>query len=165
MEPNIPALSFDAPIPGQSLTNSPGSFPFETPPQFADTREAAEYLFDMVSTKASELKMVILQGAPVEAIARGLLMKGFTIGKWTPDAAFILMPILMMQIVSVMRRMGLDEEDITIFNPRPDKEMSLAKAFAMIPEDKKNKYFGAKKPEMKEEPEQEDIKGILGAFK
>ena len=34
---------FDAPIPGQSLTNTPGNYPWEHTPQYTDVMEAAEY--------------------------------------------------------------------------------------------------------------------------
>ncbi len=39
--PNNP---FDAPIPGQGLTDKPGNYPWEHPPEFTDTMEASEYI-------------------------------------------------------------------------------------------------------------------------
>ena len=40
---------FDAPIPGQSLTDKPGNSAWEHPPQFTDTAEAAEYIWDKLT--------------------------------------------------------------------------------------------------------------------
>ena len=37
---------FDAPIPGQGLTDEPGNYPWEHPPQFTDPDEAAEFVWD-----------------------------------------------------------------------------------------------------------------------
>ena len=41
-EPN----DFDRPIPGQSLTDEPGNYPWEHPPQYTDLREARDRIFD-----------------------------------------------------------------------------------------------------------------------
>ena len=35
---------FDTPVPGQSLTDTPGNYPWEHPPQYADPAEVAEFL-------------------------------------------------------------------------------------------------------------------------
>ena len=37
---------FDAPIPGQSLTDTPGNSPWEHPPQFSNVNDAAEYVWN-----------------------------------------------------------------------------------------------------------------------
>ena len=37
---------FDAPIPGQSLTDTPGNAKWEHPPQFTDVEEASEHVWD-----------------------------------------------------------------------------------------------------------------------
>ena len=36
---------FDAPAPGQSLTDTPGNAAWEHPPEFTDVEEASEYLW------------------------------------------------------------------------------------------------------------------------
>ena len=36
---------FDAPTPGQSLTDTPGNAAWEHPPEFTDVEEASEYLW------------------------------------------------------------------------------------------------------------------------
>ena len=42
MQDNI----FDAPIPGESLTDTPGNASWEHPPQFTNVNEAAEHIWD-----------------------------------------------------------------------------------------------------------------------
>ena len=39
----LPQLSIDAPIAGQSLTTEPGNRPWENPPQYTTVEEALEY--------------------------------------------------------------------------------------------------------------------------
>ena len=41
---------FDAPVPGQSLTDKPGSAAWEHPPQYTNTAEAADFIWDQLST-------------------------------------------------------------------------------------------------------------------
>ena len=37
---------FDAPIPGQSLTDEPGNYPWEHAPQTASIEEATDYVYE-----------------------------------------------------------------------------------------------------------------------
>jgi len=78
--PNNP---FDAPIPGQSLTDKPGNSPWEHPPQFTDTVEAAEYIWDKITQPdfAGQVVAMLDAGIPVEAIGRIVVFAGFTEGK------------------------------------------------------------------------------------
>ena len=39
---------FDTPIPGQSLTNTPGNYPWEHPPQYTNIEDATEYVWDIL---------------------------------------------------------------------------------------------------------------------
>ena len=42
---------FDAPIPGQSLTDEPGNYPWEHPPQKASIEEAADDVYESIMKK------------------------------------------------------------------------------------------------------------------
>ena len=42
------AKQFDLPIPGQSLTTSPGQFAYEQAPQFTDTKDINDYFFEII---------------------------------------------------------------------------------------------------------------------
>ena len=98
--PNNP---FDAPVPGQSLTDKPGSAAWEHPPQYVNTAEAADFVWDQLSTPefAEQVIAMLDAGVPVEAIGRVILFGGFTEGKWTPDVAFIIAEPVMKMIVAV----------------------------------------------------------------
>ena len=49
---------FDAPIPGQSLTDTPGNAAWEHPPEFTDVEKAADYVWDILH-KEDFLEQVI----------------------------------------------------------------------------------------------------------
>ena len=82
---------FDAPIPGQSLTDEPGNYPWEHPPQYTDVIEASEFVWDRLHRPAfTEQVLAMLDaGIPVEALGRIIIFNGFMEGKWNPDLAFL----------------------------------------------------------------------------
>ena len=99
MQDNI----FDAPIPGESLTDTPGNSSWEHPPQFTDVNEAAEHIWDKLHER-NLLQQVITfleDDVPVEAIARMILFSGFAEGKWTPDVAILLAEVVFKQIMAI----------------------------------------------------------------
>ena len=96
--PNNP---FDAPVPGQSMTDKPRSAAWEHPPQYTNTADAADFVWDQLSTPefAQQVIAMLDAGIPVEAIGRIILFGGFTEGKWTPDVAFIIAePVMKMSV-------------------------------------------------------------------
>ena len=42
---------FDAPVPGQSLTDTPGNARWEHPPEYTDVEEASEYVWERLHKK------------------------------------------------------------------------------------------------------------------
>ena len=70
---------FDAPIPGQSLTDTPGNYPWEHPSQFSDVEEASEYVWDRLHSEEMLDQVITLlkEGVPVEALTRMVLFGGF----------------------------------------------------------------------------------------
>ena len=94
---------FDAPIPGQSLTDIPGNGPWEHPPQFTNIDDASEYVWKRIHNE-KQLGQIITflnNGIPVEAIARMILFSGFMDGKWTPDVALLLAKVVFKQIMAI----------------------------------------------------------------
>ena len=98
--PNNP---FDAPVPGQGLTDNPGNYPWEHPPQFTDTSEAADFVWDKLTQPqfAEQVIAMLDSGIPVEAIGRIIIFSGFIEGKWTPDVAFIIAEPVMKMIAAM----------------------------------------------------------------
>ena len=146
--PNNP---FDAPVPGQGLTDKPGNYPWEHPPQYTDTMEASEYIWDKL-THPSFVKQVIAMldaGIPVEAIARIVVFAGFTEGKWTPDVGFMLAETVVKMVATIgftagVKKFKISMQDLTnnkqmktILNIR-DKNNELEKAGKSLGQDIKN---------------------------
>ena len=83
-----------APIPGQSLTNSPDQpYAWEQPAEFAAPREALMFLTDSILNEEvlPSLLDTIHDGTGLTDIASVLLYNGFTQGKWNPDTMMLLM--------------------------------------------------------------------------
>ena len=120
--PNNP---FDAPVPGQSLTDKPGNYPWEHPPQYTDTQEAAEYVWDKL-THPDYVKQVIAMldaGIPVEALCRIIIFAGFTEGKWTPDVGFVLAEVIMKMIATIGFTAGVKKFKISMQDLTNNKQM------------------------------------------
>ncbi len=113
---------FDTPVPGQSLTDTPGNYPWEHPPQYEQTLMRLQIFFGKhYQTKNNCLEQTIGMldaGVPVEAIARVLLFGGFMEGKFSPDVAFIITEPLMKMILSIgvkanVNNIRISMQDIT----------------------------------------------------
>ena len=94
---------FDAPVPGQSLTDPPRNAKWEHPPEYVDVEEASEYIWDKLHDRnfLTQILSFLKEGIPVEAIARMVLFSGFMKGKWTPDVAILLSEIVFKQIMAI----------------------------------------------------------------
>ena len=82
--------AFDHPVPGQSLTEEPGSRPFEKPAQITDVDDAVMYVIDKIESSnggKEELQKHMMGGMPVESIVNTIAFAGFTDGQWSPDIA------------------------------------------------------------------------------
>ena len=151
---------FDAPVPGQSLTDKPGNAAWEHPPQFVNTAEAADFIWNQLSSpEFSEQVIGMLDaGIPVEAIARVILFGGFTDGKWTPDVAFIIAEPVMKMIATVGFLGGVKKFRISIDDMTNNNELKSI----MDIKSKKEKFEKAAKNIAKDKPKLEQ-KGLMAA--
>ena len=94
---------FDAPIPGQSLTDTPGNYPWEHAPEYSDVEKASEYIWDKLhEKKVLEQVVTFLENdVAVEAVVRLILFGGFVEGKWNPDVAILLSEIVFKQVMAI----------------------------------------------------------------
>ena len=102
---------FDAPVPGQSFTDKPGNYPWEHAPQYTDTSEAADYVWDRLSQPqfAEQVIAMLDAGIPVEALGRIVIFNGFMEGKWTQDVAFIIAEPIMKMIATMGLTAGVEK--------------------------------------------------------
>ena len=97
-EPNVNRL--DAPIPGQSLTDEPGNYPWEHPPKTPSIEEATDYVYESIMKPENMERMFTLlrMGIPIEALVKIITFSGFLEGRWTVDTAKLLEPIVAMMV-------------------------------------------------------------------
>ena len=102
---------FDAPIPGQSLTDEPGNYPWEHPPKTTDPEAALNKFWDRLTDPevAEEMIAMMDAGIPVEALARILTFTGFAEGEFTPDVGFLTIEPLMKMLAAIGIRAGVDK--------------------------------------------------------
>tara|TARA_X000001382_G_scaffold13627_1_gene8838 strand:- start:13943 stop:14449 length:507 start_codon:yes stop_codon:yes gene_type:complete len=114
---------FDAPVPGQSLTDNPGNYPWEHSPKHTNINEAAESIFRAITEEDAALNMLAMlkSGVPVEAIVRTLLFAGFTEGKFNPDLGLLLTPIVMSMVIAIAKKANIKEIVITMDDKSPTK--------------------------------------------
>ena len=107
---------FDAPIPGQSLTNEPGNSAWEHPAQFADVDSAMEFVMKKLTNENmnQQILLMLKNKIPVEAITRLIVFGGFVEGKWTVDVATLITPLVMQLIGAMGMRAKVKEMTITM---------------------------------------------------
>ena len=117
---------FDAPVPGQSLTDTPGNYPWEHPAQFTDAREATEYIWDRLHADdfAEEVVAMLDANIPVEAVARVILFGGFLEGKFSPDLAFIITEPVMQMIAVIGATAGLSNIKLSMSDITNDQQLA-----------------------------------------
>jgi hypothetical protein len=123
---------FNAAIPGQSLTDEPGNYPWEHPPKFTDPEELINELWmRMTQPEALEEILTMLDaGIPVEAIVRVMTFTGFAEGEFNPDVGFLIVEPLMEMVATIGLRAGVKNLKITlsdISNKNFKKTMSQLK--------------------------------------
>ena len=152
---------FDSPVAGQSLTDTPGNYPWEHEPQFTDPEEITEYLWVTMHKKefVQELIGMLDAGVPVEAIGRTVLFGGFMEGKFSPDLAFIITEPVMKMIAAIgikggVKRIVFSLEDLT--NKQQIREITKVKmAKEKISEITESTQEGIKKAGLMSRPEPE----------
>ena len=107
---------FSAPIPGQSLTDEPGNYPWEHAPKNTDPETIINDLFmRMTQPEALQEILVMLDaGVPVEAIVRVMVFTGFAEGEFNPDVGFIIIEPLMEAVATIGLRAGVKNLKLTI---------------------------------------------------
>lgn len=100
---------FDAPIPGQSLTDEPGNAKWEKPARFARPQEALDYIWNQLNDEKHGIKLLALleAGLPAQGIAETVLFAGFSEGLWTPDVMLIIGKPVFAMVCAMGKRAGI----------------------------------------------------------
>ena len=112
--------SFDAPVPGESLTNTPGNAAWEHPPTYAKVEDALEFINDRMMDKESGMRALALMdiGIPIEALVKIITFSGFIEGKWTVDIAKVLEPMVAMLLAKMVKDAKLTNVRVNLKDPK-----------------------------------------------
>lgn len=121
---NVSNGSFDAPIPGQSLTQHPGSSPMEYPPQFTDLDTALEYVWDRLHKPNALINLVgyLKAKTPVEILARTIIYQGLLKNNWNVDMSLLMLQGVIWQIEAIAKLKGIKTKT---FVDDPNKTKSI----------------------------------------
>ena len=109
----------NAPIPGQSLTDTPKNYPWERPAEITDPREAIKFHIDGIN-KPEALDNIIemLQlGIPVNALSKTALTTAQMEGIHSVDVSLIIRDVIKEELISIAEEAGIDY----VTGDEPDK--------------------------------------------
>jgi hypothetical protein len=88
--------SFDAPIPGMSLTHALGDRPWQQPSQFTTVDDAIEYYMARMTSEEFMMQLVdvLEMGVPVTTLANTIQLSNVMEGKHTVDVGMLVTPLL-----------------------------------------------------------------------
>jgi len=100
---------FDAPIPGQSLTNEPKNAPWERPPETSNPDEAIVHHLTRIGTPKvlNSILDGVGQGLPVSMLTELVLTGAVAQGIHSIDISMMIAPVIQDYIVNL-----LEEEDV-----------------------------------------------------
>jgi hypothetical protein len=143
---------FDTPVPGQSLTDTPGNYPWEHSPQFATVEDASHSIWNGMHKEETMEKILVLldAGLTVEEIVKVIVFAGFVEGKFNPDVGLLLVPIVSDMVVAMGKKAGI--EKIKLERPKEDTTQELIETIIQQEPD-----------DMEEEPKKEKkmSKGLM----
>ena len=98
-----PINRFNRPVPGHSLTDTPGGRPYEQPPMFADPDDAVDFIVDklMQPENQARFQKLMFAGMSVEEIVNTIGLGGFAGGVISPDAAEIIKPPIALVLINM----------------------------------------------------------------
>ena len=95
---------FNAPIPGESITNSPANpKSWERPPQHVDEDDVMKELYLLLTDSGNLQPLINLidEGTPLDEIAQVILYQGYTTGKYNPDLMILLIEPTLFLLISI----------------------------------------------------------------
>jgi len=125
--------SFDAPIPGQSLTMELGSRPWQNASRFTTVDDTIDYYMERMSSEEFmvQLAEVLESGVPVTSIANSIQLSSVMEGVHTVDVGMLVLPMIMEMLMMIGDSAGV-KYDKGLENPNKPilRDSTIAKAVA-----------------------------------
>jgi len=151
-----------APIPGQSLTDTPKNFPWERPSEYSDPTEAARFELKRLNRpEALDSILSLLQvGFPIIPLAETIKTNSQAEGLYNPDIGLLITPIITQQLISTAEDAGIeyvmgDEESEEARTEKEDQRveaMLQKKITKMLTKDPKDEIVSDALDFLKDEP-------------
>lgn len=102
--------SFDAPIPGMSLTAELGGRPWQTPPQYTTVDEAVQYYMDRMTSEEfmDQIIDVVEMGVPLTSIANTIQLANVMDGLHSVDVGVMVTPVLVEMMMFMAESAGVE---------------------------------------------------------
>ena len=126
---------FDAPIPGESLTNSADNRkPWEEPPKYTDINEALQETFLGITEGEIYIDLMdqIRDGFPIDELTQYIVFKGYTAGYWTTDLMMLMVEPVMYLLIALAEHNGI--YDYTVYDGE-EEDMDDEEAAQLINDD------------------------------
>lgn len=125
--------SFDAPIPGQSLTMELGARPWQNASRFTTVDDTIDYYMERMSSEEFmvQLAEVLESGVPVTSIANSIQLSSVMEGIHTVDVGMLVLPMIMEMLMMIGDSAGV-KYDKGLENPNKPilRDSTIAKAVA-----------------------------------
>jgi len=125
--------SFDAPIPGQSLTMELGARPWQNASRFTTVDDTIDYYMERMSSEEFmvQLAEVLESGVPVTSIANSIQLSSVMEGVHTVDVGMLVLPMIMEMLMMIGDSAGV-KYDKGLENPNKPilRDSTIAKAVA-----------------------------------
>lgn len=101
---------FDASVPGQALTETPGNLPSDRPPQYADVEDALDHVMQRLLSMRQAMHMLSLidAGVPIDFLVKSLVMVGMQEGLWAAPSVYLLTPPLTVLMIRMAQAAKVD---------------------------------------------------------
>tara|TARA_R100000329_G_scaffold77124_1_gene66292 strand:- start:1549 stop:2031 length:483 start_codon:yes stop_codon:yes gene_type:complete len=151
--------TFDAPIPGMSLTHELGARPWQTPAQFPSVDEAIQYYMESMSSDEfiDQLMDVIEMGVPLADIANTMQLSGVMEGLHSVDVGALISPVLIEMMSFLAESAGVEY----VVQAKQDKEDKISDAKMAKIIQKLELTTEEKEEENVEEVNEEAITGLM----
>ena len=158
--------SFDAPIPGQSLTMELGSRPWQSPAQFTNVDDTVDYYMERMSSEDFMLQLadVLKMGIPVTTLANTIQLSSVMEGVHTVDVGMLVLPMLMEMIMMVGDSAGIEYDSGMTDTSKPKtRDTLIARVISDYEKEIKDVDLTDDTPdvETKEEEVMEEPKGLM----
>jgi hypothetical protein len=163
------AVSFNAPIPGESLTVSPETpNNWETPPRYVDDEKAMEELYLLMTEKErlTELVKIIDEKVPLDEIAQVILYKGYTEGQYNPDVMLLMIEPTLYLLIAIADYAGI--KDYVLYageDDDPETEIPDDNVTPVNMDDDEDETDKQEEPKIVEPEEDVVGKSLLGRIK